>query len=151
MRSASCSHAAFMPAGRSLRAELSGRHRPTRCSTAPIAICIAPPRRRRGRADKCKRAPAHARRGPRAIMPSVTAIVAVMMVVMVMMVVAETPAGHHDDRTAAIIAVVMVMMMVVVMIELRHLHIAFGGFGRCLLIQRLQHLCRVRDRLEQVG
>ncbi len=65
-----------------------------------------------------------------------------------MMMVVVPMASDHDDRGTPPMAVVMVMMMVV---HLSHLHISFGGLGRRLLIQRLQRLCRIRDRFEQVG
>ena len=67
----------------------------------------------------------------------------VVMVVVVMMPMAS----NHDHRGTPRMAVVMVMMMV----HLSQLHISLRGFGRRLLIQRLQRLCRIRDRLEQVG
>jgi hypothetical protein len=69
------------------------------------------------------------------------------MVVMMMMVVMPM-ASYHDDRATPVMVVVMVMMMVV---HLSQLHISFRGFGRRLLIQRLQRLGRIRDRFEQVG
>jgi hypothetical protein len=68
------------------------------------------------------------------------------MVVMMMVVVMVPMASNHDDRGTPHMAVVMVMV-----VHLRHLHISFRGFGRRLLIQRLQRFCRIRDRLEQVG
>ncbi len=71
-----------------------------------------------------------------------------VMVVMMMMVVMPM-AANHDDRATSPMAVVMVMVM-----PLSHLHIphiSFRGFGRRLLIQRLQRFCRIRDRCEQVS
>ena len=71
------------------------------------------------------------------------------IVVMVMMVMVVMPmASDHDDRGTPHMAVVMVMMMAV---HLSQLDVPFRGFGRRLLIQRLQRLCRIRDRCEQVG
>lgn len=70
------------------------------------------------------------------------------MVMVVMMMVVMPMASNHDDRATPPMAVVMVMMMAV---HLSQLHIPFRGFGRRLLIQRLQRLCRIRDRCEQVG
>jgi hypothetical protein len=69
-----------------------------------------------------------------------------VMVVVMMMVMMMPMASNHDDRATPHMAVVMV-----VMVHLSHLHISFRGFGRRLLIQRLQRFCRIRDRLEQVG
>ena len=72
-----------------------------------------------------------------------------MMMMMVVVVMVVMPmASDHNDRAAPPMAVVMVMMM---MVHLGHQHISFRGFGRRLLIQRLQRLCRIRDRCEQVG
>lgn len=70
------------------------------------------------------------------------------MVVMMMVVVVMPMASNHHDRATPRMAVVMMVMMVV---HLSHLQISFRGFGRRLLIQRLQRFCRIRDRLEQVG
>jgi hypothetical protein len=75
----------------------------------------------------------------------------VVIKVVVMVVVPATMRVHHDDGTTAEIAVMVMMMVVMVMVELRHLHVVFGRFRRRLLIQCLQHLRRIRDRLEQVG
>ncbi len=65
-----------------------------------------------------------------------------------MMVMMMPMASDHHDRATPHMAVVMVMMMVV---HLSQLHISFRGFGRRLLIQRLQRFCRIRDRCEQVS
>ena len=70
------------------------------------------------------------------------------MVMVVVMMVVMPMASDHDDRPAPHMAMVVVMVMVV---HLSQLHIPFRGFGRRLLIQRLQRFCRIRDRCEKVG
>jgi hypothetical protein len=64
---------------------------------------------------------------------------------MVVMMVVVTMSGHHDDPWH--IAAVRVMMVMMVMV-LRQLHIPVRGFSLCLLIDRLQKHCCVRDRFK---
>src|ERR1700733_13424575 len=100
-----------MPAGRRCRPEPSGPHRQTRCSTAPIGICIAQRRKNpvRNKAHPKKQDP-WVLSVRHSVYAALVAVVAVVMVVVVMMMM-MTAGSHNDARHNPAIAV---MMMVVV-------------------------------------
>lgn len=88
---------------------------------------------------------------------SIAIPVAVMMVVVMVMMVVIVARRHHDDArpiVAVVMVVVMIIAVVVVMmviIILRYLDVIFPRLDGLLLLDRLQNLDGIRDRLEQFG